>query len=407
MIPSFLPSQWIQQTFPTTETLWKVRFANEQTGWIAAYNYIYKTTNGGDGWVKQDTSIGGCDAMYVLNDQIGMFANWTGVGELSRGIRRTTNGGTTWTTANAEKNYYADIDFGSTAVGYACGGSGTAGNKPIVKKTTDAGATWTTVSQNFPKPKFELTGIAFVDENIGWTVSYDGFVFKTTNGGVDWSTPDSLGSESFRDIEFFNKDTGWVFGGIAGDMVIARTTNGGSSWTKIKKGGGSLREAESLTSTNVWCAGWNDSIIYSTNAGADWIAQKSDRYGFESLDMVNINIGYTVGSSGKVYKTTNGGVTSVSAQRLNDSPTSYSVKQNFPNPFNPSTFIQFSIPEQGYTSLKIHSINGELIEELLHQTIDAGTYSVQWNAQHYSSGVYFYTLSSGTFSRTKKLVLLK
>jgi photosystem II stability/assembly factor-like uncharacterized protein len=403
---SVLLGQWTKQSFPTTENLWKVRFATEQTGWIAGNQHIYKTTNGGSSWIKQDTSIGWCDAMFVLNDQTVMFANWQGTGELSGGIRRTTDGGTTWTTADFEKNYYADIDFGSATVGYASGGGAT-GNKPLVKKTTDAGATWSTVSQNFPKAKYELTGIAFVDEQNGWTVSYDGFVYKTTNGGIDWAAPDSLGFENFRDIEFFNKDTGWVFGGIAGEKVITRTTNGGASWTKTKNGGGSLREAKALTSKNIYCAGWNDEIIYTTNAGEVWSNQKSNISGFESLDMINDQVGYAVGSLGNVYKTINGGISSVAVRNLKSFPSSFALEQNFPNPFNPSTTIQFSVPKKNFISLKILSVTGELIEELLHQTMDDGTYSIQWNAHKFPSGVYFYKLTSGEFSATKKLLLIK
>lgn len=403
---SLLLAQWTKQSFPTTEYLWKVRFVTEQTGWIAGSNNIYKTTNGGMSWTKQDTSTGSCDAMFALNDQVVMFSNWTGVGELSGGIRRTTDGGITWVTANSEKNYYTDIDFGSATVGYASSG-GTAGNKPLVKKTTDTGVTWTTVSQNFPKAKSELTGIAFVDENVGWTVSYDGFVYKTTNGGIDWSAPDSLGFESFRDIEFFNKDTGWALGGIGGDMVVVRTTNGGITWIKSKQGGGSLREGKALSSKNIWCAEMFDLIINTTNAGEVWNKQTSDVNGFESLDMVNENVGYAVGFNGKIFKTTNGGVSSVKIDKLNSIPTAYILEQNFPNPFNPSTTIQFSIPRKDAVSLKLFTVTGVLIEEVVQQTMDAGTYSFQWNALQFPSGVYFYKLTSGNFTETKKMMLIK
>ena len=403
---SFLSAQWTKLSFPTTEYLWKVRFAGEQIGWIAGHNYIYKTTNGGNSWSKQDSSIGSCDAMFALNDQVAIFSNWTGVGENTRGIRRTSNGGATWTTANAEKNYYTDIDFGSAAVGYASSG-GTAGNKPLVKKTTDAGATWTTVSQNFPKAKYELTGISFVDENTGWTVSYDGFVYKTINGGIDWSAPDSLGFESFRDIEFFNKDTGWAVGGIGGEMVIVRTTNGGTLWTKTKLPGGSLREAEALTSKIVWCAAMSGQIIATADAGETWFKLPSDINGFESLDMVNIYIGYAVGSSGKLYKTTNGGIVSAGDRILSAVPRSYSLEQNFPNPFNPSTTIQFSVEKQQLSSLRVYNALGQEVALLIDKELPAGNYSINFDAKQLSSGVYFYRFISGNYSSIKKMAVVK
>ena len=412
IVTSLLSAQWTKQSFPTTENLWKIRFATEQAGWIAGHNYIYKTTNGGTNWTKQDTSIGACDAMFALNDQTAMFANWTGAGEVSRGIRRTTDGGTTWTTVNSEKNYYTDIDFGSATVGYASSG-GTSGNIPMVKKTTDAGATWTTISQNFPKTKYELTGISFVDENVGWTVTYDGFVFKTTNGGSDWALQDSLGLNSYRDIDFFDQNYGWIVGGISGYQELAYTTNGGTKWNKMSQGGCSTREVKIMDKYHAWYCGsfYSPFLAYIDTAGNPWKKQQfqdsSSSPDVASFDMVSTKIGYAIANLGRVYKTTNGGVASVKIEKSNIFPINYSLEQNFPNPFNPSTTVRFSIPVKEDVSLKIFSINGELIEELIGKPMDAGSYSITWHAEGRPSGVYFYTLTSGNFSETKKLALLK
>lgn len=409
-LSSSSPAQWIKQPFPSTEYLWKVRFATEQTGWVAGGQHIYKTTDGGSNWTKQDTSIGSCDAMFSLSDQIAMFSNWTGAGEKSRGIRRTTDGGLTWTTADAEKNYYTDIDFGSSTVGYASGGSTT--YIPLVKKTTDAGATWSTISQNFPKAKYELTGIAFVDADIGWAVSYDGFVYNTTNGGTDWALQDSLGFNNYRDIDFVSSTMGWIVGGISGDQKFAHSTNGGQTWIKSQSGGCSIREVEFLTVNSGWYAGNNNGAPYIgkiNNDGETWTTQtlSPSSNGFESIDMVNENVGYAVGGLGDFYKTTNGGVLSVHPEMINSKPSSFSLEQNFPNPFNPSTNIRFSIPSNEFVSLKVYSVTGILLDELVHQSMDAGTYSVIWDAHNIPSGVYFYTLRSGNHTQTKKLIIMK
>ncbi len=91
----------------------------------------------------------------------------------------------------------------------------------------------------------------------------------------------------------------------------------------------------------------------------------------------------------------------------NTLPTGYELAQNFPNPFNPSTTIRFSLPESDLVSIKIYNSIGENIAELVNQVLTAGSYSVEWNAENIPSGIYFYNLTSGNFTNTKKMILLK
>lgn len=88
-------------------------------------------------------------------------------------------------------------------------------------------------------------------------------------------------------------------------------------------------------------------------------------------------------------------------------PAKYSLTQNFPNPFNPSTTFEFSIPTEGISKLLVYDILGREIVTLLNQSLKPGTYRVNWNASGQPSGVYFYRLESGSFTETKKMVLLK
>ncbi|HLT23623.1 MAG TPA: T9SS type A sorting domain-containing protein, partial [Ignavibacteria bacterium] len=86
---------------------------------------------------------------------------------------------------------------------------------------------------------------------------------------------------------------------------------------------------------------------------------------------------------------------------------SYILSQNYPNPFNPSTTINFSIPKDGFVSLKIYDISGREIATLLNEEINVGMYSVVFNASKLSSGVYFYTINAGSFIETKQMILVK
>ena len=88
-------------------------------------------------------------------------------------------------------------------------------------------------------------------------------------------------------------------------------------------------------------------------------------------------------------------------------PNEYTLHQNFPNPFNPSTTISFSIPEEEFVSLKVFNTLGEEITELLNETKSAGNYSVLFNAEELPSGIYFYKIAAGNFFQTRKMMLVK
>ena len=90
-----LHSQWLEQNYLNTE-LWRVSFVNDTTGWILGNNYIYKTTDGGDSWVPQDTSKGLGYALCALNDAVVIYANWSFYYDYSTGIRMTNDGALTW-----------------------------------------------------------------------------------------------------------------------------------------------------------------------------------------------------------------------------------------------------------------------------------------------------------------------
>jgi hypothetical protein len=85
----------------------------------------------------------------------------------------------------------------------------------------------------------------------------------------------------------------------------------------------------------------------------------------------------------------------------------FNLFQNYPNPFNPVTNIQYQIAEKQLVTLKIYDVIGNEIAVLINEVKDAGTYNVEFNADRFSSGVYYYTLKAGSFISTKKMILLK
>ncbi len=88
-------------------------------------------------------------------------------------------------------------------------------------------------------------------------------------------------------------------------------------------------------------------------------------------------------------------------------PNKFELSQNYPNPFNPATKINFAIPKQGLVTMKIYDILGREVRTLVNEVKQAGNYTVDFNASEFSSGVYFYKLTSGDFSDIKRMILVK
>jgi hypothetical protein len=88
-------------------------------------------------------------------------------------------------------------------------------------------------------------------------------------------------------------------------------------------------------------------------------------------------------------------------------PEQYTLEQNFPNPFNPSTTIRFNIPSGEMVKLVIYDVLGEEVSVLVDAYKDAGTYEVNFNASNFASGIYYYAIKTEKFNQVKKMLLLK
>jgi Subtilase family/Secretion system C-terminal sorting domain len=92
---------------------------------------------------------------------------------------------------------------------------------------------------------------------------------------------------------------------------------------------------------------------------------------------------------------------------VNIQPENIVLNSNYPNPFNPTTKISFSLPQSAEISLKVYNVLGREVKNLVNEVKEAGVYSAEFDASNLSSGVYYYTLSSGDFTQTKKMILVK
>jgi beta-glucosidase-like glycosyl hydrolase len=114
-------------------------------------------------------------------------------------------------------------------------------------------------------------------------------------------------------------------------------------------------------------------------------------------------------------KTKYGIITDINELSSTQTPLSFQLYQNYPNPFNPSTKIRYSVPfvethryaSPQNVSLKVYDVLGNEIATLVNEQKAPGNYSVEFDGSKYSSGIYFYRLQSGSFTATKKLILVK
>jgi hypothetical protein len=88
-------------------------------------------------------------------------------------------------------------------------------------------------------------------------------------------------------------------------------------------------------------------------------------------------------------------------------PVDFNLSQNFPNPFNPSTKIRYSIPDNQFVSLKVFDILGKELTTLINEEVSAGNHEVIFSGDGFTSGIYFYKLMVGKVSQTKSMILMK
>jgi hypothetical protein len=135
-----------------------------------------------------------------------------------------------------------------------------------------------------------------------------------------------------------------------------------------------------------------------------WSSQDNLEYETNiTFDVGNGNFGSGIFSRISIEGTN---VVSVSATG-SSVPASFSISQNFPNPFNPSTKINYEIPEKSKVNLKVYDILGNEIVTLVNNENQLGRYEVEFHAADIPSGVYFYRIQAGNFVETRKMILLK
>ena len=169
-----------------------------------------------------------------------------------------------------------------------------------------------------------------------------------------------------------------------------------------------------------WVNSWRETQLYNENnylsewTGYDWNDQTWVYYQKENPAYdANFNIVediLKIWTNNEWVNTNRYIYTYSSSAAINEPATvriNYRLENNYPNPFNPSTSIQYQIPEQGFVSLKIYDLLGRELAALVNRFQNPGTYKINFNAGNLSSGTYIYRLQVNDFSASKKLLLIK
>ncbi len=355
----------------------------------------------------------------------------------------TTNGGVNWsgiiqinTSYSTNRSYGPCVSVGPTGTVYAAWASSIA-NSPFTEdkigfaKSTNGGVNWSVneaaidcngirTSQlspwliranSFPVMDVDKSGgpyngriyLATTDKNLAPAGSDPDIVLHySTDDGNTWTTGVRVNQDPINNgrNQFFPAIRVDEAGGVnliyydgrnsadSADVYLSRSTNGGVSWQDFRvtsqrfkprpvsgSGVGNMGDNLGLTSGNgklypVWMSNQPDDIFHTWSAIIDY---------------------------------TTIGITQIGTEV----PNKYALEQNYPNPFNPATTIKFSIVKSGNASMQIYDMTGKMVTQIFEQNVQPGSYSVQWNAANYPSGVYFYTLRSEGFTESKKMILVK
>ncbi len=419
------PPVWRQQASGTGAVLYSVSMAMDTSiAWAGgAGGVVFRTTNGGNTWLPAGSV--GIDVYNIFAvDALTAFVASDAASNAR--ILRTTDGGATWQQVYQSTDPAAFIDvvhMFDASNGYALGDP--VGGRWVLLRTTDGGSTWAlrdTLLQAGSEAGWN-NSMWWVGNQYGWFGTNNTRVYRTTNGGANWSPGTTTGMLNSYSVAFADALLGMA-GGSAGGQTM-KSTDGGATWTASSAAGtAALLGMTALDlSTPRWYATGSGGVYKTTNHGTTWTLDHS-RAGLNNIAMKVVTVGaqnyacgYAVGNAGAISKYMEG-LVPVGGIAGTTTPTQFMLDQNYPNPFNPTTEIRYALPYEAAVTLKVFNILGQEIATLVNETQSAAYYRVTWDGTNsrsgaVASGIYFFRMDAAPrnggqhFTQIRKMLMIK
>lgn len=422
-------SQWVTRNSGVNATLRDVDFVDSLHGWsVGDSATIISTTDGGDTWTRQFESIDTVEFLFVqFIDRNHGFVGGNKITTLptyqtgQAVILTTTDGGDHWeeVALGFGLGYrFATMYFRNTDLGWiGINNNGASGDRRgVLLKTENGGQSWDTEIDT----TVMIGAVTFDDDTTGysfWSVAFDNFddtdVLRTTDGGNSWVTSGSI-QDIVRAAITLTPAELWTVG-----YTASHTVDSGKSWESMNIIPGSpfiTRDGSTFGAQDVIVVGaalysgidFRGMIVRTRNSGISW--EKDVEMAGIILHSVSVSgtFAWVTGSDGLIMS--NNDITTAVSELDEFDNGRFSIQfelNNYPNPFNPSTQILYSLPSASDVSLRVFNILGVEIATLVDGKAASGKNTATWNADGLPGGIYFYRLVAGDFSETRKMVLLK
>ncbi len=419
-IPAF-PSNgfWDLQTSMDSSYFYSIDAVDSNVAWAAGGRLpapyrplVVRTTDGGTTWsdVTGNFPAPGLGPDGTWNNRLCIAATDTARAWIAYGngkIYATTNGGSAWMEQaypGEQSRWMNGIWFQDTSRGCAWGDGE---SHHVVLNTSNGGTTWEHLLSEPPRQSDEYgfeNVFACTDSDHFWFVTKYGRVWRTTDGGDSWSysTFDGMPvSVSFKD-----NSTG-LLGCLNGFLRFS--SDGGATWVnKASPVGCKILVTYVPGSRSAWLISANG--LYRTDDdGSTWTQYPADPFGGSPIHVsfADSRSGWIIASHGVILRYRTAELSTAAEPPRRYLSGSFRLEQNYPNPFNPSTTIMYTLPQSTNVRLSVFDMLGREVSELVNERADAGAHHVKFDGSRLSSGVYFYRLTTGSFSQTRRLMLLK
>ncbi|MBM2841526.1 MAG: 5'-Nucleotidase domain protein, partial [Bacteroidetes bacterium] len=297
-------------------------------------------------------------------------------------VYRSADDGNSWQSVLAAGGVYS---IGGSDRNVFAGTSGFGGYG--VYRSTNGGSAWTFVPSLFARAFTVFDSILFAGNN------------RSTDNGITW-TPMNLPSQ----VLAYGIHSSILFAGTENSGAF-RSTDLGVTWTNV--GFQSNRVDGFVSMGQSLFAAASASVYRTTNNGVSWTPVNQGLPNAISIAANRTHLFAGTSVSGVWRRPLSQIVVGVGSENITNVPHKRSLDQNYPNPFNPSTKIQFQVPSSAFVELKVYDVLGREVATLLNEVLTPGSYEATFDASSLAGGVYFYRLTTSSFSATRKLLLLK